>query len=212
MKYDAFIGQVQHHIRGSSRGEAEEATRAFLETLGQRLPAELVDKMAEQLPHPMARWLRTLEPYTKLRLDEFLDRVSLREGIARPLADDHARAVVRMLEAALAGGAMDKIRESLPQEFEPLVAGAGRHPEHGTGLPGGGAGRVEVARGSGVYPMSGPLPPGDAPTVAPAAWGQGDRGAAGYEDHGESELHGEGLLGGEDELEMLHEEADIPLS
>ncbi len=36
--------------------------------------------------------------------------------------------------------------------------------------------------------MSGPHPPGDAPMVWPGSWGQGKRGAAGYEDHGESEL------------------------
>jgi len=37
--------------------------------------------------------------------------------------------------------------------------------------------------------MSGIHPAGDAPIVWPAAWGQGQRGAAGYEDHGESELN-----------------------
>jgi CBS domain-containing protein len=36
--------------------------------------------------------------------------------------------------------------------------------------------------------MSGPQPPSDAPAIWPGAWGQGKRGAAGYEDHGESEL------------------------
>jgi len=56
-----------------------------------------------------------------------------------------------------------------------------------SGLPGGGAGRKDKVGGSGVYRMSGPLPAGDAPIVTPASWGQGDRGAAGYEDHGESE-------------------------
>lgn len=57
-----------------------------------------------------------------------------------------------------------------------------------SGLPGGGAGRKERVGGSGVYPMSGPHPPGDAPAVWPGTWGQGKRGAAGYDDHGESEL------------------------
>ncbi len=37
--------------------------------------------------------------------------------------------------------------------------------------------------------MSGPHPPGDAPMVWPGSWGQGKRGASGYEDHGESELN-----------------------
>lgn len=57
-----------------------------------------------------------------------------------------------------------------------------------SGLPGGGAGRKDVIGKSGVYRVSGPLPAGDAPIVGMAEWGQGGRGAAGYEDHGESEL------------------------
>jgi hypothetical protein len=37
--------------------------------------------------------------------------------------------------------------------------------------------------------MSGPHPPGDARIVGQASFGQGERGAAGYEDHGESALN-----------------------
>jgi len=55
--------------------------------------------------------------------------------------------------------------------------------------PGGKASKIDEVGHSGVYPMSGPLPPGDAPAIWPASWGQGKRGAAGYEDHGESELN-----------------------
>ncbi len=43
MQHDAFIGQVQARARLSSRGEAESATRATLETLGERMPEGLVD-------------------------------------------------------------------------------------------------------------------------------------------------------------------------
>lgn len=57
-----------------------------------------------------------------------------------------------------------------------------------SGLPGGGAGRKDVIGKSGVYRVSGPHPAGDAPIVGMAGWGQGPRGAEGYEDHGESEL------------------------
>jgi hypothetical protein len=56
-----------------------------------------------------------------------------------------------------------------------------------SGKPGGGAGRREEIRGSGVYPASGPWPEGDAPFEGEAAWGQGKRGEKGYEDHGTSE-------------------------
>jgi CBS domain-containing protein len=57
-----------------------------------------------------------------------------------------------------------------------------------SGLPGGGAGRKDEIGRTGVYRVSGPHPAGDAPIVGMASWGQGSRGAAGYEDHGESEL------------------------
>lgn len=57
-----------------------------------------------------------------------------------------------------------------------------------SGLPGGGAGRRDEAGGSGVYPASGPHPKDDVPIVPAAAWGQGERGAAGYADSGTSEL------------------------
>lgn len=57
-----------------------------------------------------------------------------------------------------------------------------------SGMPGGGAGRIDRVGRSGVYPASGPMPEGDAEVETMAAWGQGERGAEGYEDHGESEL------------------------
>jgi uncharacterized membrane protein len=57
-----------------------------------------------------------------------------------------------------------------------------------SGQPGGGQGRKDVVGGTGVYPASGPLPEGDAETQGMASWGQGERGAAGYEDSGSSEL------------------------
>ena len=60
--------------------------------------------------------------------------------------------------------------------------------------------RDEVGRW-GVYPASGPVPKKDVPIWRQMEWGQGERGAAGYEDHGSSELRFEGgaLLGGLDE-------------
>ncbi len=56
-----------------------------------------------------------------------------------------------------------------------------------SGWPGGGQGRVDEVGGSGVYPASGPYPSGDAEVRGEASWGQGERGAEGYEDHGGSE-------------------------
>lgn len=63
------------------------------------------------------------------------------------------------------------------------------HPGVKAGKPAVKTGMIDEVGHSGVYPMSGPHPPGDAPAVWPGSWGQGKRGAAGYEDHGESELN-----------------------
>jgi len=58
-----------------------------------------------------------------------------------------------------------------------------------SGLPGGGQGRKDKIEKSGVYPVSAleDASP-DAMVHGEASWGQGDRGAAGYEDSGGSEL------------------------
>lgn len=63
------------------------------------------------------------------------------------------------------------------------------HPKS-SGEPSGeeGKGRKEEVQGSGVYPASGPFPPGPAEIRTQAEWGQGIRGAEGYGDHGNSEV------------------------
>ncbi len=68
-----------------------------------------------------------------------------------------------------------------------------------SGNPGGGAGRRDEVGPTGVYPMSAGIPKGKHLEIrTPAAWGQGERGAAGYDDSGGSELiYRDGqLLGG----------------
>ncbi|HSQ28956.1 MAG TPA: hypothetical protein VLN49_03850 [Gemmatimonadaceae bacterium] len=68
-----------------------------------------------------------------------------------------------------------------------------------SGQPGGGAGRRDEVGPTGVYPMSGGIPEGHHLEVrTPASWGQGERGAEGYNDAGGSELymHEGQLLGG----------------
>jgi uncharacterized protein (DUF2267 family) len=50
MRHDEFIGQVQNRAKLPSRGDAEGATRATLETLGERIPENLAVNLASQLP------------------------------------------------------------------------------------------------------------------------------------------------------------------
>ncbi len=122
-----------------------------------------------------------------LRLIESPTRVALEEGELLVEAADEPATRVRFRAAGAAAGA----------------AGAGLAPaaeRRESGLPGGGQGRTdEVGQVGGVYPASGGMrPPGDTPAQPPASFGQRDRGAAGYDDAGESGVVTMPPEGGED--------------
>lgn len=122
MKHDEFIGQVQHRARVSSRGEAERATRATLETLGERLAGGEPNDLASQLPMEIGRHLQQAwsgfgEPFT---LGEFFWRVSQREHTDLTRATQHAKAVMEVVCAAVSEGEIDDVRAQLPAEFECL--------------------------------------------------------------------------------------------
>ena len=58
-----------------------------------------------------------------------------------------------------------------------------------SGVPGGGKGRKDEVGRSGVFPVSESEGAGpDARVHGEMSWGQGERGAEGYYDHGESEI------------------------
>src|SRR6266581_826330 len=120
MKHDEFIGQVQHRARLSSRGDAERATRATLETLGERLAGGEPKDLASQLPPAIGAYL--LDGFAgageRFSLDEFYSRVSEREGKDLPKAVFHARAVIRVLNEAVSKGEIDDILAQLPPEFD----------------------------------------------------------------------------------------------
>src|SRR5512142_3073586 len=89
----------------------------------------------------------------------------------------------------------------MPKRSKPDAAAerAAKEARRESGRPGGGAGRRDEVGPTGVYPMSGGIPEGHHPEIrTPASWGQGDRGAEGYNDSGGSELymHDGQLLGG----------------
>jgi uncharacterized protein (DUF2267 family) len=135
MKHDEFIGQVQHRARLSSRGAAERATRATLETLAERLAGGEAKDLAAQLSleiaeHLRGQWSALGERFS---LDEFFRRVSLREGVDLSDAVFHARAVIEVLSEAVSQGEMDDVRAQLPTEFDRLFASGstGHMPEAG---------------------------------------------------------------------------------
>jgi uncharacterized protein (DUF2267 family) len=122
MQHDEFIGQVQNRAHLSSRGDAEVATRATLETLAERLAGDEPLNAAAQLPKGIADYLRHEDAGIGARfsLDEFFQRVSQREGIELPNAVHHARVVIEVLKESISPGEIDDIRSQLPSEYDPL--------------------------------------------------------------------------------------------
>jgi uncharacterized protein (DUF2267 family) len=128
MDHDTFIGQVQARARLDSRGAAETATRATLETLAERIPATLADNLAEQLPREIGEHLRRVavaqdQPDTGVRMDrnEFLDRVARRAGADRAKAAHEARTVVEVVGEATQGGLTGRVRASLDDDLAHLL-------------------------------------------------------------------------------------------
>lgn len=130
MKHEEFIGQVHARAQLPGWGEAERATRAVLETLGERITEGLADNLAAQLPHEIGEHLRRTEVYggsgTGEAFDrkEFINRVSRRAGVDEPKAAYLARVVLEVTEEATQGRIVAKVRDSLPEDIRTLV-GAG---------------------------------------------------------------------------------------
>jgi transaldolase len=125
--------------------------------------------------------LETIDAYR----DHGAPAVRIEEGVAE------ARDAMRKLAAAAIN--IDEMTQRLEDEAvekfaKPFVHLLERLAQKTGGVPGGGADRRDEVGGSGVYPVSGPHPPGDAPIVSEPAWGQGQRGAEGYEESGGSEI------------------------
>lgn len=120
MQYQDFIGQVQSRARLPSEQDAVRATRATLETLGERLVGGQADNAAAQLPPEIGRFLTDSDHGQEFSSDEFLHRVSDREDLELPNAVFHARAVLDVLGEAISEGELEKIRAQLPDDFARL--------------------------------------------------------------------------------------------
>ncbi|WP_040835454.1 DUF2267 domain-containing protein [Nocardia brevicatena] len=127
MQYDDFIGQVQSRARLAGRGEAETATRATLETLGERIPEGLVGNIAAQLPTEAAEHLRrtvtmggagTGERFGRA---EFIERVAARGHTTEPQATYQARVVLEVFGEATGEDVVDKVRAALPDDVRTLI-------------------------------------------------------------------------------------------
>ena len=108
---------------GLPRSGAQRATDAALVTLSERITSRETNVLAAQLPRDL-RGLVLSPPGGTERFgaDEFVRRVSEREGVDDDEAAAHTRAVLRTLDEAVAGD-LDYVRAQLSSDYAPLFDG-----------------------------------------------------------------------------------------
>jgi uncharacterized protein (DUF2267 family) len=120
MKYRTFMGQAQHRLELDELGPAVRVTRAVLTTLGERIdPGEATD-LASPLPMEVDRYLTERSTGEKFHFDAFLDRVGERAGVERSAANYYAQTIVGLVSEVVPPGNIEKVRNQLPEEFDPI--------------------------------------------------------------------------------------------
>jgi uncharacterized protein (DUF2267 family) len=125
MKGDQFIAEVPNLAELSTNQEAEQATRATLETLREHLAGNEPSNLAAQLPPEVASYVEGSGSGEPFSVEEFYDRVAQKEGVNRDEAVRHARAVATAVQTAVTGGEVDNVRSQLSAGYGELFGQPG---------------------------------------------------------------------------------------
>ncbi|KAF3890010.1 MULTISPECIES: DUF2267 domain-containing protein [Nostocales] len=122
MKYGEFIKHVQSVAQLSSREDAERATRATLETIKERIVGDEAKDLASQLPKELGEYLhgREGENGQTFSMQEFISRVSQKEGVDPVAAVTHTRAVFTVLQNAVTPGEFEDFQANFSNDYAEL--------------------------------------------------------------------------------------------
>ncbi len=122
MKYHDMLAYAST-VTGTDNARAEKITRAFLETLGARLPNDEAKDLAAQLPVELKESLHPTAPEVdKLSKDEFLIRFARAADLSNDQAPQMAQAIWQTLGQSVSGGELDEIRGILPRDLAAVFA------------------------------------------------------------------------------------------
>lgn len=120
MKYHDLLGYVST-VTGTDQARAEKTTRAFFETLNQRLTNDEAQNLAAQLPEELKDTLHPTAPEVeKLSRDEFLIRFARMAEISNDQARDTAKALWQSLKETVTAGEVGDVKTQLPEDLNRL--------------------------------------------------------------------------------------------
>ncbi|MCX2969697.1 MULTISPECIES: DUF2267 domain-containing protein [Streptomyces] len=126
MAYDEFLMTVTELGGYSEREDAARVTEAVISTLGDRLPPEIAEHVADQLPAPVDELIEGANSTPQnWGVQEFVHRVAEITGDHEEQAEEHSRAVLTAVAAQVTGGELNKLISDLPTGYAALFG----HPE-----------------------------------------------------------------------------------
>jgi uncharacterized protein (DUF2267 family) len=126
MQNQEFLSEVQERIGAASSNEATAAVRAVLQTLTDHLAGNAPAKLAAQLPEEIGAFIteHKNDPGAEgegFGTEEFIRRTAERGGAEdSETARNYAVAVLAVLREAISAGEFDKMRGTLPAEYDTL--------------------------------------------------------------------------------------------
>lgn len=123
MQYNEFLNKVKTHANMKSDEQAQQVSRAALETLSERIAGLEPKDLAAQLPEELQNSMKTQGKGEQFGVDEFYERVARRANISdSQIARQQTKAVLTTVAEAVTGGEMDHIRDQLPKDYHPLFS------------------------------------------------------------------------------------------
>lgn len=120
MSYEEFLQLVRDNVDGD-KDAAEQAVRATLQTLAERIGKDEALHVVPALPAQAAPWMYTTGPAQGFDAAGFVERVARREGTPVTVAERHATAVLTALGRELDDEAYRHLTARLPKTFAPLL-------------------------------------------------------------------------------------------
>jgi uncharacterized protein (DUF2267 family) len=143
--------------------DARRAIRATLAELGEQVPAERRDLVANVLPRPFKEIFLAHHHRDGIQADDFFDHVQRREATNRGYAREHAEVVCKLLGALMDENDRARLVRDLDPDlgalFVPTPRAYAPPPPHGR-RSGGPAHTLASARPGSLHPLSEARPPG----------------------------------------------------